>query len=74
MSIVKNRHVCIERIRKKGVNIVGNEKTCYYSEKHKKYIHVFKPDKCRCVCGKRIVRQPVKENKQFLFGESLNER
>ena len=49
-----------------------SEKSCYYSEKYKRVIHVFQPGKCRCICGKRVIRKPFVNKKiDFYMGGDI---
>jgi hypothetical protein len=41
---------------------------CSYDEVRGVTIHRFKPGQCKCRCGKRVVRKPVKKNR-ILFGK-----
>ena len=47
-----------------------NSKTCYFDVNRQIMVHIFKIHSCLCVCGKKVVRQPVKED-WFLFGKKL---
>jgi len=44
------------------------EKMCEFDEDRAVFIHSFAPGQCRCLCGLRVVRQPVKRNRVGRIG------
>ena len=44
---------------------------CYFDEKRNVMVHIFGIHKCRCLCGKKIIRTPAKDD-SFLYGSVLN--
>lgn len=47
-------------------------KPCYFDEKRKAVVHFFAVHSCRCTCGEKIIRTPVKKDDLFLFGGGVS--